>query len=324
MKKKIFGFFIIILIVFCIGAITKYFKYISTKKIINFEMKIDKNSRIDNILSTISYQNKIFNKIYFNLNKKSNSIKKGYYLLSGSYCLNEIIDILNKGKVIKINVTIPEGLTLKEIEKILLDKKVIKSIKNFQNALKNIKNFPFKKFQNNYQGYFFPNTYRFHKYEQPSKVIGKFFRKFFKEFPPNLYKKKDEFYKAVILASIIQKESPNDIKMAEISSVFHNRIKIGMSLQSDVTIHFILEKLFNKKKNRLLYKDLKIKSPFNTYLNRGYPPAPICNPGKTAIMAALNPAKTKYIYFLTTKNNEIKFSKSFIGHVKHKKEYLKK
>ena len=108
-----------------------------------------------------------------------------------------------------------------------------------------------------------------------------------------------------------------DIEKPIIASVFYNRIKKGMRLESDATVNYI----FGYEKKRIYYKDLKIESPYNTYQNYGLPPAPIGNPGDLAIKASLNPEDTEYYFFVATYDgtNSHHFTKTYREHVNYQK-----
>jgi UPF0755 protein len=101
-------------------------------------------------------------------------------------------------------------------------------------------------------------------------------------------------HEIVTLASIIEEEARVPKERAAISSVYHNRLRIGMKLDADPTVQYALP----APKEKLLYKDLEISSPYNTYRNPGLPPGPISNPGEAAIRAALYPATDKYLFFV--------------------------
>jgi len=101
-------------------------------------------------------------------------------------------------------------------------------------------------------------------------------------------------HEIVTLASLIQGEAILDSEMVYISSVYHNRLRVGMPLQADPSIQYIIP----NGPRRLLTRDLEIDSPYNTYLYKGLPPGPISNPGKKAILAALYPAASSYVFLL--------------------------
>jgi UPF0755 protein len=119
------------------------------------------------------------------------------------------------------------------------------------------------------------------------------------------------------LASIIEGEAMVDTEMPIISSVYHNRLRRGMPLQADPTIQYIIP----DGPRRLLYRDLKIDSPYNTYLYAGLPPGPINNPGVHAIRAALLPAESKYIYFVANGDGTHSFSENYSQHLRAKKRF---
>jgi UPF0755 protein len=128
---------------------------------------------------------------------------------------------------------------------------------------------------------------------------------------------------ALTLASIIEGEAMVDTEMPLISSVYHNRLDIGMPLQADPTIQYIIP----DGPRRLLYRDLEIDSPYNTYKYKGLPPGPINNPGIRAIKAALYPADTDYLYFVANGDGTHSFSENYSQHRRAKRrfdEYRKK
>jgi UPF0755 protein len=120
----------------------------------------------------------------------------------------------------------------------------------------------------------------------------------------------------VTIASIIEKEAKLENERPIIASVFYNRMQYNMPLQSCATVEYIL----SNHKEQLSIEDTKTPSLYNTYLHRGLPPTPICSPGKASLLAAINPAKTKYLYFAIDKNDSHHFSTSFAAHQQFLKE----
>jgi len=136
------------------------------------------------------------------------------------------------------------------------------------------------------------------------------------------YKKRAEELKmsideVITLASIIEREAKLEKDRKIISSVFHNRLKNKMLLQSCATIQYILK----ERKEVLLYKDLEVKSPYNTYKNPGLPPGPIASPGLKSIEAALYPDDTDYLYFFALNDGSHVFSKTFKEHIQAQNKY---
>ena len=127
----------------------------------------------------------------------------------------------------------------------------------------------------------------------------------------------------VTMASIIEGETRYEAEKKTISGVYYNRIKKGMKLQADPTVQYILP---GGSKNRLLYSDLKIESPYNTYLYKGLPPGPINNPGLSSIIAALEPEENSYLYFVAKGDGSHRFAVSYDEHKKNitlYQQYLK-
>ena len=193
-----------------------------------------------------------------------------------------------------VKVTVPEGYTYEEVGKTLekaglvTQKDFIKEVENYKDNnywfLKGVPNDKHK-----LDGFLFPATYTFQK-DATSKVIIK---KMLDTFEFSMKSNKDYITKnklnirnIVIEASLVEKEAAKDVDRTKIASVIQNRLKIKMPLQIDATIIYIIG-----DKKKLYNKDLAVKSPYNTYLNKGLPPSPICNPGIKSINAAVHPAK---------------------------------
>lgn len=160
------------------------------------------------------------------------------------------------------------------------------------------------------EGYLFPETYFFSDRVSPEKIIERMVFQFRKNFSSDLIKKMQEMgfneIEVITLASIIEGEAIFDTERSKVSSVYHNRLERGMKLQADPTIQYIIE----DPPRRLLNKDLKIESPYNTYLNYGLPPGPINNPGIQSIKAALFPMETNFYYFVARGDGYHTFTKT--------------
>ena len=160
------------------------------------------------------------------------------------------------------------------------------------------------------EGYLFPETYFFSDRVSPEKIIERMVFQFRKNFSSDLKQKMQQMgfneVEVITLASIIEGEAIFDIERSKVSSVYHNRLERGMKLQADPTIQYIIE----GPPRRLLNKDLKIESPYNTYLNYGLPPGPINNPGLQSIKAALFPMETNFYYFVAKGDGYHTFTKT--------------
>lgn len=168
--------------------------------------------------------------------------------------------------------------------------------------------------ENRLEGYLFPDTYRIKKDSSAKELIEKMLSRFseiwtdeFTARSKDLGMTTDE---VIILASIIEREAGSKEEMGKVSSVFHNRLKIGMPLQSCATVQYILK----ERKDVLSIEDTKISSPYNTYINTGLPIGPISSPGKDAITAALYPEDTDYYYFKVGEDGKTVFSKTLKEH----------
>jgi len=174
------------------------------------------------------------------------------------------------------------------------------------------------------EGYLLPDKYDLYERSTPTEIIGIFYNNFKKFMTDSLRMRADSLgysmHQILTLASIVEGETNKKEEMPLISSVYWNRLKIGMPLEADPTIQYLLQPDGWK---RLLYKDLKVKSPYNTYVNTGLPPGPINNPGREAILASLYPADTGYLYFVADGKGGHRFAENYSQHLKNVNEYRK-
>lgn len=290
--------------------------YIQIKKgtsFTNFANKLKKKSIISSVFAA---------KYYWW--KNSYTLKAGFYKLLKSYPLKKILFIISSGKEHLFKLTIPEGLYLDEIAELLKkrvsDKVATEFLKAAQSkALLKKYKIPF----NNADGYLFPSTYFLPKNISGSELAKKMIETFYKKVPAHFNELSlDQQKKALVLASIIEKEAVKDNERALMASVFKNRIAKGMRLESCATIMYVFDKR-GQRKHRLLNVHLKVNSPYNTYLFYGLPPSPIANPGLESLKAALNPKDSKYLYFVHKGNGSHYFSKSLVEHNRAKRKYRK-
>ncbi len=253
--------------------------------------------------------------IYIRLNPKERMVKAGRYQISSGMTLSQIVNELRRGVSEQIRVTIPEGLTIAETAELLAGKGLV----DRERFLVYLKDSRFIKEKlggfagNTLEGFIFPDTYYFRSGATEIEIITTMLNRFKEVFSMNF---KDvslpQSREIVILASIIEKEAQKAEERPIIAGVFTNRIKIGYPLQSCATVQYVL----GKHKDRLTYKDLEVQSPYNTYLHRGLPPAPIANPGLASLKAAAQPAAVDYLYFVAKPNGTHVFSKSFEQHLR--------
>ncbi|MEJ5300814.1 MAG: endolytic transglycosylase MltG [Thermodesulforhabdaceae bacterium] len=249
--------------------------------------------------------------------KWHNLLKSGEYAFH--FPMNHI-DVWKKivrGDVVRHFVTVVEGATIFDVAEALdrsgIAKKddVIKLAKdrNFVESL-GFHDAP------SLEGYLFPATYDFTKKDTADTALKRMAREFKKRFKPEwLQRAKDmnlSLHQIVTLASMVEKEAVKDEERAVIAAVFFNRLKIGMPLQSDPTAVYDLENF----KGPVLKSHLARPSPYNTYLIKGFPPGPICNPGIASIKAVLYPADVTYLYFVSDRQGGHRFSTTYEDHLK--------
>ncbi len=275
---------------------------------------VPKNSSVGEIAEILRSKKVIIDPFGFTLIvralKSDRNLKSGNYRISRVKNVFEIISILEEGVPQKqVKVTIPEGFTVYDIARRLKENGIIANENDFIEKAKQ------------FEGYLFPDTYFFYKGESPEKIIDAMKSRFYEVLPGNyeeMAKKKGLTLKeAVILASIVEKEAKFDKDRPLVASVFLNRLKIGMPLQSDATVNYALK----SNKLWLSQKDLDVDSPYNTYKYTGLPPGPICNPGLKSLLAVVNAPKTDYYYFLTKPDGEAVFERTLEEHNRNIRKY---
>lgn len=246
-------------------------------------------------------------------------IKAGRYGIEPGYSLHDLFDMMTRGAAVPFNVTILEGLQIKEIADVLeknlnLSRDEFITICSDRELLDSLGITT----ADNLEGYLFPDTYNFFYDESPRSVIIKMVAQLKNNLPENFEQKAKALgmsvHEAITLASLIEAEAMLDSERPIISAVYHNRLIQGYRLQCDPTVIYAL----GKDKKRLFYKDLEIDSPYNTYKHYGLPPGPICSPGKASLDAAVNPAAVDYLYFVAKGDGSHVFSRSNREHVNAK------
>jgi UPF0755 protein len=216
---------------------------------------------------------------------------------------------------VQVKVTLPEGWTSTQIARLLDEAEIVAATEFLQFVD-----------QSSAEGTLFPDTYLFPLHISASEVVRRMQQNYFQR-TRSLTQGMDQeaVNRNLIMASIIEKEYRVPEEAATISSVFWNRLDQGIPLGSCATIEYILTEIQGRAHpKRIYFVHTTIPSPFNTYLNKGLPPQPICNPGLTALEAAFHPAKTKFLYFVVA--NPVRgshtFSSSYDDHEKARELYL--
>jgi UPF0755 protein len=209
----------------------------------------------------------------------------------------------------RLKITIPEGYTRTDIAK------------RCEAVLANCSATHFLEKTIGMEGYLFPDTYLLFPSKTEDDLIAKM-KLNFENKTKNVFNNnitQSEQKDIIIMASILEREANGDEDIKTISGILKNRLRIGMPLQVDATFYYLL----GKESSELTLSDLKMKSPYNTYVNKGLPPGPIGNPGLKAIEAAMYPSKTDYLYYLHDKKGVVHYAKTNTEHVKNKRLYLK-
>ena len=254
------------------------------------------------------------------IQEKQKLIMVGEYNVSPSMLPVDILQRITSGKTILYPVTIPEGYRITEIAD-LLEKQNLADKDIFLQQTKNmdlITGTPV----DSLEGYLFPETYHFGKFTPEATIVKKMVETFKERALKQEFLKRAKeigfsYHEIITLASLIEKETGKDSERKQISSVFHNRLKKNMRLQTDPTVIYAIENFDGNIRKR----DLKIDSPYNTYRYKGLPPGPIASPGLKSIIAALYPAKTRNLYFVSRQDGSHQFSATLKEHNRAVEKY---
>jgi UPF0755 protein len=299
----IFVFFIIFIIFFLLGFMPS-----SREKTL---FVVEKGENFSTVVSRLEEQNLIFSKKLFlffvKLTNSQNKLKVGIHELSGRDGIFRILRQLKDNPKNFIRITIPEGNNIKQTADIIADKIKIDKDKFIEVAN-----------NRNLEGYLMPETYFVSLGISEEELIDMMYNEFNKKITPTMYelaKASNVAFKDIItMASIVEKEVVKAEEKSIVAAVFYNRLKRKMMLQSCATVLYSM----GVKKEKLSLEDTKFKSPYNTYLNFGLPPGPISNPGIESIKAALYPADSSVLYFVSARDGSHFFAKTFSEHVKNK------
>lgn len=309
MKKLLLLFVVVILtavfLCFQVSRIT------STKQKVAGEIvfQVNKGDSLQKIADELAQKSLINNAQYFlwyaKFHKIYPKIKAGEYMIDYDVNFADVAEVLQSGKFYWRKVTIPEGLIAAQIKEILQNNEFLTG---------DIPDFG--------EGEILPETYTFMKGEtreniikQAKNALNDTLSEIWANRAENLPLKSPQ--ELLILASIVEKETGLPDERADVASVFVNRLKIGMRLQTDPTVIYALTQGKSELGRPLYKKDLSFDSPYNTYLYDGLPPSPICAAGKEAIYAAAHPENTDYLYFVASGSGGHNFAKSLSEHNKN-------
>jgi len=332
MRKFFYIIFILIIIIVCYIFFSNLLIPINKGTNLSFEITSgESSSRISkNLQSQQLIKNSFIFDVYMKLSGKYKNILPGTFQISDSINAIEISNLITK-KLNSIDfeekqIKIIEGWNLKQIGEYLENQGFCTKDEFEQLSISNNFEYEFikKKPKNtDLEGYLFPDTYRVYKKatckDVVIKLLDNFNNKLTDEMTRDIEKQGKSINEIITMASIIEKEVKTLDDMKIVSGIFWDRIKYEQALESCATLAYIL----GESKLQYSYEDTRTKSPYNTYINKGFPPGPINNPGINSIKAAIYPEISNYNYFLTDpKTGKTIFSKTFEEHKKNKAIYL--
>lgn len=272
----------------------------------------------------------IRNQLVFSMYSRSQGLaakmQAGEYSLNTGMSVPEIIRRITGGEVDTLVFTIPEGYNLKQITDTLVGKGLVDRARFTELLAGGNFNYDFLQGlpagEKRLEGYLFPDTYHINKGTTEEEIMNIMLARFAREITPEFKQKAGALgltlHQAVTLASVIEREAAKDEERPRVAAVFLNRMKKGWKLESCATVQYAL----GTNKTRLLYKDLQVESPYNTYKYKGLPPGPIAAPGRASLLAAVNPAKEDYMFFVVSEEGQHVFSRTIQEHNRNKAKYI--
>lgn len=326
--KKYF-IFVLLMLYILIGA-TAYVYFLPPNINGEVSITINEGDSLNTIGTTLMDNNIIKSKQMFILYSRIKGDSADFK--SGTFIINRPISLEGLNKQLKeipaaeqgIKITISEGYSISQISKLFANSCLIDKDTFLAFADKGDFDYKFLKFAKpenmkyKLEGFLFPDTYYFNKGESPESIFEKMLNRFDEVVGTQLISKAQSLRTTplalVTMASIIEKEAVISKERPIISSVFYNRIKENMKLESCSTVQFALGR--EEYKSVVTLEDIKINSHYNTYMYGGLPPGPIASPGKESLEAAFNPETTEYLYFVAKGNGSHIFNTSYEEHLK--------
>ncbi len=312
---------------FIVGAVIVAGFYVRVSKPILVEKKdvhLVKGMRLKEIAAVLA-QERVLEEpllfmIYATLRGEASGLQAGDYRFEGITSIPVIVERLAHGDVLLFSARILEGWTVRDIAKYMAVQPFVDDPHFEEEFIRLCKT----EMTPSCEGYLFPDTYKVGSRVSANDFFHLQTHQFFEVYTSVVESKAQamgwELKRVVTLASIIEKETGNPEERAIISSVFHNRLKKGMLLQSDPTIIYGLKNF----SGNIRKSDITNKHPYNTYVHAGLPPGPICNPGIASLLAAVTPAQTDYLYFVSKNDGTHQFSKTAAEHIKAVEQYQHK
>lgn len=248
-------------------------------------------------------------------------IQVGEYRFSPREGVGSIVRRLAAGDVVRYPLTFPEGLSARDVARRLADRGLADEHQFLQEVRRADRHWIPEMAGNatgSVEGYLFPDTYQFSRGLPPEKIVAAMVARFRQATAPlwSLPRPLDLTpHEVVTLASLVEREARWDSERARIAGVLYNRLRRGMPLQVDATVLYAL----GQHKERVLYRDLEVDSPYNTYRRAGLPPGPIANPGLASLRAALQPEAHDYLYYVARSDGSHVFTRTLSEHERAKR-----
>ncbi len=326
-RRGILIFGVLVILLFCFFAFMYWRALLSplhiNEKSIEVSVQIPENSSCNQI-SEIIYQSGLVRgprlvSSYARLKGLDQDLKPGRYVFNTNQSIPEMVALLYAGADEMVYFTIPEGFNLDQISDLLIERGLAEK-EVLKTALESSQSDRYEFIQDipsgqSLEGYLFPDTYHVGPNTTEGEIIKMMLDRFQLELNSldylDLVKKADlTLHQALTIASLVEGEAAVDEERPLISGVIHNRLRIGMPLQIDATVIYAL----GEHKSKVYYKDLEVESPYNTYKVLGLPPGPINSPGRSSLMAAVQPADTSYLYYVAKKDGSHAFADTLEEH----------
>ena len=311
MKNTLRAIYIGIFLILFMCLTLFYNFFVAKKEYSNVNINIKKGTTFPQIYKELKLNYGIVDRAYLKLNDGNMKLKVGTYKFNGKFSKYEIIKKIKNSETNGIRLTIPEGFTSKQVFA-RMEALELGNTEEINKVLSEV-NFPYPHENNNFEGYFYPETYIFSENVTTKQVIRTILDEFLKKFPPEKYPDKKKFYDDLKLASIVEAEVPDEADKPKVAGIFLKRLEIGMKLESDATLKYELGRQATRN-------DLKSQNTaYNSYKVKGLPPTPIGNPPIETVKAVLNAQKTDDLFFFTHKGKTY-YSKTHEEHLKKRRE----
>lgn len=320
MRHRVFFYFLILFFfVSMIGGsvLSTYTQYVAEGPLEEqTEILIENGRTLRHIAKNLHQQNIILSPTVFEIGMramgKGQAVKAGEYSIPRHASMKMIATILTSGQTYVRRLVIPEGLTSQQ---------VVDTMEGMRGLIGSVSQIP-------KNGTLLPDTYHY-SYGDTKEAMIERMKNAMTQTINELWEKRDKSIslktpkEAIVMASIVEKETAKDNERAHIASVFYNRMKKGIRLQSDPTVIYAVTNGQVEKKQKVSYQDLKTNHPYNTYVIYGLPAGPIANPGRASIEAVLHPMQTDDLYFVADGTGGHVFTKTFNEHKQKVKDWRK-